>query len=233
MEKLLDQPLSKIVLENFQTAQVFESNGLDFCCGGKQTLRTACAAKGIEAGPVLNELKVVLRSTDPLANFQHLSLATLTDYIIESHHAYVRKNIPLILGYLLKIATKHGDRFPYMKKVFLLFIEVRTELQTHMQKEEEIVFPLIRSLERHDESAKAPDLDESVALLENEHEAAGTLMQKIRDLTGNYEAPEGACTTFKLALNALKAFEVDLHTHVHLENNILFPKAKKMYLRVI
>lgn len=225
MDNLLDQPLSKIVLENFQTAQVLENNGLDFCCGGKQTLRTACAAKGIEVAPVLNELNDILSTNDPSANFQHLSLTTLTDYIVESHHAYVRKNIPLILGYLLKIATKHGDRFPHMKKVFLLFIEVRTEMQTHMQKEEEVVFPIIRRLDRHDESNNVPNLNERVALLENEHENAGALMQKIRQLTNNYESPDGACTTFKLALNALKAFEADLHKHVHLENNILFPKA--------
>jgi regulator of cell morphogenesis and NO signaling len=229
MYNLLDRPLSQIVLENFQTAEILENHGLDFCCKGKRTLRAACADKGIRAETIMAQLKLILAENHDFANFQDLSLSTLADYIVETHHAYVRRNLPLISGYLFKIATKHGDKFPYMKRVFVLFTQVRTELESHLSKEEEVVFPAIKKLEQKGLASAVTYMHEPIRLMEAEHEMAGTLLQKIRELTNNYDMPDGSCTTFRLAINALKDFESNLHKHVHLENNILFPKAISLF----
>lgn len=229
MYNLLDRPLSQIVLENFQTAQILENHGLDFCCKGKRTLRAACTEKGITAETVVAQLKNILTENNGFSNFQDLSLSTLANYIVETHHAYVRRNMPLISGYLFKIATKHGDKFPYMKRVFVLFTQVRTELESHLSKEEEVVFPAIKKLEQQRAESAVTYMHEPIRVMEDEHEVAGTLLQKIRELTNNYEMPDGSCTTFRLAINALKDFESNLHQHVHLENNILFPKAISLF----
>jgi regulator of cell morphogenesis and NO signaling len=229
MYNLLDRPLSQIVLENFQTAQILENHGLDFCCKGKRTLRAACTEKGITAETVVAQLNNILTENNGFSNFQNLSLSMLADYIVETHHAYVRRNMPLISGYLFKIATKHGDKFPYMKRVFVLFAQVRTELESHLSKEEEVVFPAIKKLEQQGTASAVTYMHEPIRAMEEEHEVAGTLLQKIRELTNNYEMPDGSCTTFRLAINALKDFESNLHHHVHLENNILFPKAISLF----
>jgi regulator of cell morphogenesis and NO signaling len=138
--------------------------------------------------------------------------------------------MPQIYGHLNKVAIKHGDRFPYMKEVLGLFAELRREMTDHMEAEETILFPRIKGIENlpatnHEVSALIPTLEEMVGTMETEHDRAGQIMFKIRLLTNNYVAPQDACTSFKVSLTELKEFEEDLHQHVHLENNILFPGA--------
>lgn len=230
MQTLINKPLSAIVTENHETAQVFNKYGLDFCCNGKRTLNAACEKKDLLIEDVIQELDAVLSKPAADSPVDHLSLTGLTEYITSKHHTYFRKNIPLILNYLLKVATRHGDRYPYMKRVFILFTQMRTELEFHLDKEEQVVFRKIRAVEQQPLAETHADYFQSaILLMEGEHEIAGTLMSKIRELTNNYEAPEDACTTFTLALNSLKAFEADLHQHVHLENNILFPRALALF----
>ena len=138
--------------------------------------------------------------------------------------------MPQIFNYTLKIATKHGETFPFMKEVHLLFSQLKEEMDQHMLKEERILFPRIKLLELNiSENTNAAYLKAPIDMMEEEHDKAGTIMQKIRELTDNYNAPEQACTTFRMTLDALKAFEGDLHQHVHLENNILFPKAIQLF----
>ena len=134
--------------------------------------------------------------------------------------------MPPIQMYVLKVATKHGQRFPFMHEVYDLFTELAEEMTLHMAKEEKILFPRIKLLELNAAKDANPEfISAPVEVMEHEHDQAGTIMEKIRVLTNNYLAPEDACTTFRLALASLQAFESDLHRHVHLENNILFPKA--------
>jgi regulator of cell morphogenesis and NO signaling len=142
--------------------------------------------------------------------------------------------MPAILGYLQKIASKHGDRHPEMVKVLQLFTAVKEEMDMHMQKEELVLFPRIRETERmvlngHTVATQNSYLLSPIHLMEQEHDHAGTMLAEIGELTAGYTPPADACTTFRLCLAALKAFELDLHQHVHLENNILFPKAAQLY----
>lgn len=220
------KPLSAIVNENYQAAQVLEKYGLDFCCNGKRTLEKACENKSQLIDLIVAELNEVLSKPAPPSRFDDMTLTELTEYIVRRHHTYVRQNMPVIISYLLKVATKHGDAYPFIKRVFVLFSQIRTELDFHLDKEEKVVFEKIRELDQNPLTSNHPDyFDSAILLMEGEHEVAGALMAKIRELTNNYKAPEKACTTFQLALNALRDFEADLHQHVHLENNVLFPKA--------
>ena len=226
MTELMNQTLSQIVTENYQAAQVFEKYGLDFCCKGKRPLTDACKEKSLPVENVVKDLTQALNSADNQKEFKEISLTELAEYIVRVHHNYVKQSMAPILMYVLKVATKHGSRFPYMHEVYDLFLEIEEEMTSHMAKEEKILFPRIKLLELNAAQENTPGyISAPVEVMETEHEHAGDTMEKIRVLTNNYQAPEDACTTFRLALASLQAFESDLHHHVHLENNILFPKA--------
>jgi regulator of cell morphogenesis and NO signaling len=226
MTELLNKTLSQIVTENYQAAHVFEKYGLDFCCKGKRALSVACNENGLVPENILTELETVLRSSTTAFDYGKMSLTELAEYIIRVHHDYVKIHLPQTIQYVERVATKHGDRFPYMVEVLKLFRELETELMHHMKKEEKILFPRVKLLELNAVTEITEGyLSAPIEVMEHEHDAAGTIMHQIRVLTNDYRAPEDACTTFRLALASLQAFEADLHHHVHLENNILFPKA--------
>ena len=229
MNELLNKTISQIVTDYHQTAPVFEKFGIDFCCKGKRPLTDACTERALNKEEVLAELNHAIESQASPTDFNSLSLTALADYIVRTHHTYVKFNAPQIFNYVSRVATKHGDRFPFMKEVLQLFAEVQEDMNQHMLKEERILFPRIKALET--EAAVNVSLEYytgPINVMEEEHDRAGELMYKIRELTNNYSVPEGACTTFQLSLASLQAFEADLHQHVHLENNILFPRAIEM-----
>jgi len=219
MNELLNRSLSQIVTDDSKTALVFEKFGLDFCCKGKRSLQRACEEKAIAPENILLELSTIQNGNVLDHNFSGMPLPELTSYIVKVHHRYVKENAPAIEGYLQKVASKHGDRFPFMKDVFVLFKGVSVELDNHMKVEEQVVFPIL-SISGSDDT----NVHEEIYQMVKDHEFVGSSLEKIRALTNNYTAPEQACTTFRLVLNLLQQFEVDLHQHVHLENNILFPK---------
>ena len=228
MTELLNKTLSEIVTSNYQAARVLELHGLDFCCRGKRTLQDACAEKQLPTTSLLTELSHVLNIKDLSSEFQHLSLTELVEYIVRVHHTYVKLNSSHILGYALKVATKHGDRFPYMKDVYMLFAELTEEMAEHMEKEEKVLFPKIKLLELNLPDTKVKFLEAPIQVMEEEHDRAGRIMEQIRTLTNNYSTPEQACITFQVTIDSLKAFATDLHKHVHLENNILFPRTRAL-----
>lgn len=233
MNELLNKTLSQIVTENYQAARVFEKYGLDFCCKGKRPLQEALTEKQIGEELLLTELNEVFTLPNSSLLFNEMSLTELAEYIVRIHHKYVRINMPDILSYVLRVATKHGDRFPYMKEVYILFAELKEEMDQHMLKEEKVLFPRIKLLEIDSSNISNVEfLAGPIDVMEDEHDAAGSIMYQIKELTNNYEAPVGACTTFQLALSSLEAFEHDLHQHVHLENNILFPRAIEVYQKL-
>ena len=230
MQELSNKNLSQIVTDHYQAARVFENYGLDFCCKGKRPLSEACEEKKISIDQILNELNIAFATGDTPAAFNNMSLTELAEYIVRVHHGYVKLNMPQIFNYLDRVASKHGDRFPFMVEVYKLFGELQEELGQHLIKEEKILFPRIKIMELHAADDVSKDFIEApIEVMESEHDHAGAIMAKIRELTSNYTAPDQACTTFRLSLEALKAFEEDLHQHVHLENNILFPKAIKLF----
>ena len=212
---------------------------LDFCCKGKRTLSEACAEMGLPLNVIEKELNHVVNAAEKKhLPFTEMNAEQLISYILIHHHFYVKQSMPGIFFHLQKVALKHGDKFPYMQKVLKLFSVVKDEMTAHMQKEELILFPRIRSTEvlvSKNGPIRIPEsyISMPVNMMEAEHENAGAILYSIRELTNNYTAPHGACTTFKLSLTELKEFEENLHRHVHLENNLLFPMAKKMFHTIV
>ena len=231
MTDITKQTLASIVTGNHQVVPVLEKYNLDFCCKGKRTLAEACEEKGIKIESITEELKKL--TSDPAKQqmpFTEMNAEQLISYILIHHHFYVKQSMPTIFSHLHKVATKHGDRFPYMQKVYDLFVIIMREMTLHMEKEETALFPRIKAAEILFNSGRASEIPYGyiqmpITAMESDHEEAGNILYEIRTLTNNYRPPENACTTFKVTLAELKEFEEDLHRHVHLENNILFPKA--------
>lgn len=236
MSELMNKSLAQIVNSNHRAAAVFEKYHLDFCCKGKRSLQQACTESAVPVETILTELEVTEQnpSDKVIINYMNLSLSQLADTILSTHHTYVKKEMPAIAQYLQKVASKHGVRHPEMRKVFEIFTAVKEEMELHMQKEEGVLFPRIKELEKQLLSGSKIHLNitylkSPISLMEQEHDHAGAAMAEIRKLTGNYTLPDDACTTYRLSFAALEAFELDLHQHVHLENNILFPKAMRLF----
>ncbi len=237
MTELLDQTLASIVTGNHQSAAVFEKYNLDFCCRGKRSLQEACRENKINPASVLLDLEKIYESKDSGGDdFSAMSLQELSTYIVNTHHQYVKREMPVMLAYLQKVSSKHGERHPELLKITALFAAVCDEMEMHMMKEEKILFPRIDEVEKmYRENGSIPVsstfISAPVSIMEQEHDHAGSMLQEIRELTSDYHAPTDACTTYKLCYAALQAFEQDLHRHVHLENNLLFPAAMKLFSR--
>ncbi len=234
MNYLAQQTLASIVTQNHQSVAVLEKHHLDFCCKGKRTLTDACLEKGISIEQLLQELNEATGDAKSTAlPFTDMNGEQLINYILIHHHHYVKEIMPTIAGHLEKVANKHGERFPYMIKVLQIFSAIEEEMTIHMHKEEVILFPRIKEMEQlsllHQKTRLAPGyIKGPVNIMETEHEHAGELLYEIRQLTSNFTPPDEACTTFRVCLEELKAFEIDLHKHVHLENYLLFPLAEKI-----
>jgi regulator of cell morphogenesis and NO signaling len=236
MREILNQTLAQIVTANHEASSVFEKYHLDFCCKGKRSLSEAINEKQLPTEQVVNDLAEVLnKSTNrdaALLNF--ITISQLCDYIVATHHAYVRQSSEQIFLYLEKIASKHGGRHPELLDILALFTELKEEMTEHMFKEENILFPRLKELEKHNAAnlplalPAAGYIEAPIAVMEHEHDSAGSLLEQLRYKTNDYTAPADACTTYRVAFASLQAFEADLHQHVHMENNILFPKAVDM-----
>lgn len=225
MENLKELRLADIVTEFPASAPVLEKYKLDFCCKGKRTLAQACKEQHLP----LEQVETELNELSPVNNlsrsvFQSMTPKQLSDYIVARHHIYVKQSIPVILNHLEKLYDKHSEKYPHVSEVYNLFRKVSSELSSHMQKEELILFPMMDKL---NEISKAQLMD-PIHVMEAEHEEAGDLMAAIRELTNDYLPPVDACTTHKLVLLELRQFEEDLHQHVYLENHLLFPNAVAM-----
>src|SRR5690554_5620356 len=227
--------LSEIVRNNFHAAAVFEKYHLDFCCNGKRTIAEACTEKGINPTNVIKDLNQLnLSNNSGNFNPDQWNLDFLIDYIINNHHTYVYRMLPVLNAHTQKIAAVHGSNHPELKRVAEVFAEVNNEMKHHLMKEERILFPHIKLLVKNNaektmmEKPYFGTIKSPITMMENEHQSAGDEMFEIRKLTNNYTPPEDACNTYRICFQELKEFEEDLHKHVHLENNILFPKAIKM-----
>ncbi len=220
--------IGEIVALDYRAASVFKEAGIDFCCGGKKSIDDACSEKGIDPLELKGKLKELESSPNTTThNFNEWDPGFLCDYIVNTHHKYVLKYLPELVHYTQKIASVHGDRHPELSEVADLFSQINRELLQHMKNEEEVLFPSIKKvLNTGSREAKATIISE-IARLSGEHEFAGGAMDKINVITGNYCVPADGCNTYQVTFNLLQQFEDDLHTHVHLENNILFPKALK------
>jgi regulator of cell morphogenesis and NO signaling len=221
-----------IVAGDYRTAAVFEKHGIDFCCGGSVTLAAACAEKAVDPAALARELEaatsVPARRDQDYANW---TPTRLIDHITAIHHAYLKANTAQNAAYARKIAAVHGDAHPELAQVATVFEKMATELMAHLKREEEVVFPAIKRAEAADRAGSAPEaayaetIARGLETLVREHDEVGAALHEIRDLAMGYGLPADACATYVLTYQRLQAFEADLHKHVHLENNILFPRA--------
>jgi regulator of cell morphogenesis and NO signaling len=227
--------VKEIVAKNFQTAKVFEKYGIDFCCKGNNPLYKAVEEKEINVRELITELQNSSNSDNKThERYDEWKLTFLSKYILNNHNAYVKESIPRIQEHLNIVENKHGKKNPHMIAVSKLFQEISNEMIRHMAKEEKILFPIVKYLEdcrtfnERPKTGGYKTIKNPIKIMEQEHYGAGNILAQIRDLTGNYKLPEDACLTFKLTYIELAEFEKDLHKHVHLENNILFPKLIKL-----
>ncbi|VXD18281.1 iron-sulfur cluster repair di-iron protein [Marinoscillum sp. 108] len=234
MKNLAKSKVGVIVASNFRTSRVFSSHHIDFCCSGGISLEEACTRNNVDLDRVLEELEATFQTPDTM-NYQELDLDKLIDTIVSMHHSYVWATVPALRAYLEKLCTVHGDRHPELHSVNDLFAKGSQALLDHMTKEEQILFPYIKAMVQ----AKAKefplskphfgDIENPIQMMEQEHEEEGFRFRQIAELTGGYECPPDGCQTYKVAYAMLKEFEEDLHKHIHLENNILFPEARKLF----
>lgn len=237
MSEIVNKTLAQIVTDNFRTASVFEKYNLDFCCKGKRSLQQACDEQNLQLDEIVNELSGVAQNGGIPTGipFTKVPLSQLADYIVQTHHSYVKREMPQIHFYLTKIANKHGGRHPELYKILELFSSIKEEMEHHMIKEEQILFPRIKDLEKYANedpgqlNVNVAFIQSPITVMEHEHDHAGHLLSEIRKQTNNFIPPPDACTTYKLAFAALQQFEIDLHQHVHLENNILFPRSLELF----
>lgn len=224
-----------IALSNPAARQVLEDAGLDYCCGGGESLADACSHAGVSPDEILNRLRQNAKNAgaDDI-NWMAAPLSELTRHIRERHHHYVREAIPRTQALAEKVAAKHGTNHSELGDIRNLFAEVGQEMTMHMRKEEQILFPYIDALEQAANSHRAVEppffqtVKNPIYTMMKEHDAAGDLLRQIRNLSADYAVPADACTSYKALYEALREFEADLHQHVHLENNVLFPRAVEM-----
>jgi regulator of cell morphogenesis and NO signaling len=227
--------VNEIALSDPGARRILEDAGVDYCCGGGKSLLDACMRANVPAEVILEQLRQNFKKTETEeSGWKQAPLAELTRHIRDRHHRYVRDVIPRLRGMLAKVREKHGSKHREVGEIEKLFGDVAREMLMHMQKEEQILFPYIDTLERsaHGQDAIEPPFFQTVRnpifSMMKEHDAAGDLVRQIRAASNGYRAPEDACTTFQAAYQELEQFEKDLHLHVHLENNILFPRAVEM-----
>jgi regulator of cell morphogenesis and NO signaling len=229
------QTVREIALENPTSIRVFEAFGIDYCCGGRKPLAEACAAKNVSLDAVIAALENGSASAAHVTkDWKAQSLSALAAHIVNTHHAYVRRELPRLAELAVKVVNRHGDTKPELPQIQAKVAQISEELIEHLAKEEVVLFPYITKLERAKEEGTAKPhgcfgtVASPIAMMTQEHEAAGALLAEIRQLSGGYTPPVGACPTFLAFYSGLHEFEQDLHQHIHLENNILFPRAIAM-----
>lgn len=234
MEIQKNQNIGELVAQDYRAASVFKKYGIDFCCQGNRTIDDASNAKEIDVDIILKDLNEVANanaSNTTGIDFKTWPLDLLADYIEKTHHRYVEDKTPQIIPYLDKICEVHGEKHPELYQIKDLFQKVVENLAQHMKKEELLLFPFIRKMEKAKRSGELlqklnfDSIKNLVNEMEDEHFAEGDRFRDIERLSSNYTPPEDACNTYRVTFAMLKEFEEDLHLHIHLENNILFPKS--------
>jgi len=231
----LESPVGQWVAERPNTSRVFESLRIDYCCGGDTPLAAACEARCVDPQQVLAQLAAVENQPpgegeadgSAAERWIDTSLLQLCDHIEQTHHAYLKTELPRLHEMIAKVLDAHGTNHPEMADVQQAFAALEAELAPHMFKEEHILFPAIRRLE---ESPIAPafpfgTVANPIRIMEHEHDNAGDALDRIHRATNGYAVPEDACNTYRALLDGLGRLELDMHQHVHKENNILFPRA--------
>jgi regulator of cell morphogenesis and NO signaling len=233
MTAIATKTVREVVLENPAATRVFEQLGIDYCCAGHKPLAEACAAANVNLQDVLEKLESPALPSGETADgeWQREPLGRLIEHITSTHHAFVRAESPRLTALAAKVYSVHGANHPELDRVRELWGELAQELSNHLMKEEQVLFPYIVAAEQQlSRGEAAPEscfgtVQNPIRMMMSEHDNAGNAFRELRRLTGNYDLPADACTSYRTLYEALQAFEADLHQHIHLENNILFPRA--------
>jgi len=235
METTKSPSIGSFVANDYRTAAVFQKYGIDFCCKGVKSIEEVCENKKINAGQLLTELAEVTGQPDnQLTDFQSWPLDLLADYIEKKHHRYIEETTPSLKQFLDKLCKVHGSNHPELFEITKEFNVSAEELAAHMKKEEVVLFPYIRQMinsgNNKEQFSKQGfgTVRNPIQMMMQEHDAEGERFRKISELSNNYNPPDDGCTTYRVAFSMLKEFETDLHLHIHLENNILFPGSIEM-----
>ncbi len=228
--------VKEYALEMPGATRIFEKLGIDYCCGGGKSLSDACAKAGVAVDEVLGSLKGIKNSdeTSGSEGWQTASLAELIAHIVEKHHTFTRQELARLDALLAKVCSVHGQNHSELFRIQKQFQELSRDLEPHMLKEERVLFPYIIQMEeaaKNNRTLPAPPFGtvrNPVRVMMAEHDAAGDILRQMRELSSDYTVPEDACISYQTLYDALKALEADLHQHIHLENNILFPRAAEM-----
>ena len=227
----LDKTIGEIVADDFRTAAVFKKYGIDFCCKGNRSIEEATERKKINPEDVYRDLENIGAESNGNIDFNSWPLDLLADYVEKTHHRYIEDKTPALLQFLNKISKVHGERHPELLEVYQLFEESAHDLAAHLKKEELILFPFIKKMihaQRENLPLENPHfgtVENPVTMMKHEHSVEGDRFETIRELTNDYQIPTDACSTYQVTFKMLEEFENDLHKHIHIENNILFPKA--------
>lgn len=230
-EVVVGETVGQIAAKDIRKAEVFKKYGIDFCCGGKKSLKQACEEKGLDASIVEAALENASEAPKVSENYDRWKPDFLADYIYNKHHQYYYDEAPVIGDLLTKVVGHHGEKYPQLQEAYRLFVTLAQELNSHFAKEEKVLFPFIKALVRAKQAGNIEELKNQfsiegpIQMMESDHDAAGEILAELNEVTDNYTAPEGACNSFQFLYRKLKELEEDLHQHIHLENNILFPKA--------
>ena len=232
----LNKTVRDLAVENPAATRVLEKFGIDYCCGGGKSLREACSAANVAPDKLVESLQATDQGKNTNGNKDWKSelLSDLIDHIVEKHHAYTRDELQRLEPLLAKVCSVHGQRHPELTKIKQLFAGLSQELTMHMMKEEQVLFPYISRMEEAvlERRPIMPPMfgtvRNPVQMMMHEHDDAGQALHEMRELSGGYTPPQDACISFQTLYRALDEFERDLHQHIHLENNILFPRAVEM-----
>lgn len=227
-----DTTVRDLASRSLSALRILEAHGIDYCCGGKTSLSEACAKRGLDPDRVLAELEAAEQASQPdEVDWKGQSIATLVDHIVDTHHVYLRRELPQIAARLAKVQNAHGERYPEMLyRLHAVFQGLADELDSHLAKEEQILFPVAKAYEQAaGNKAAAPHacfstVAQPISMMEYEHDSAGDALREIRSLTNDFQPPADACPGFRALFASLAELEKDLHLHIHLENNVLFPR---------
>ena len=233
MEDTMQKTIGQMVAEDYRTAQVFKNHKIDFCCKGNRGLAEVAEKKNLNIDDLIKELSDVQRQeSDDNTDFKSWPLDLLADYIEKKHHRYVEERIPVLKQYLDRLCKVHGNHHPALFRIKEHFDISAGELAMHMKKEELVLFPWIRKMvkaEQRNEYLGEPrfgTVRNPIRTMMQEHDNEGERFRHIAALSNDYTPPGEACSTYRVSFSLLREFEEDLHRHIHLENNILFPKAE-------
>ncbi|MFP4145700.1 MAG: iron-sulfur cluster repair di-iron protein [Phycisphaeraceae bacterium] len=223
--------VGELVAQRPARSRVFEKLGIDYCCGGRKPLAEVCEKKGLDPQTVLTMLEAIDAAGDgEEVDAANMGLAELCDHIVATHHAYLREELPRLDFMTHKVSSVHGDREPRLHELRDAFVAFQEEVTSHLMKEEQILFPIIKQLELGDAGAAGHcgSIANPIAQMEHEHDNAGVGLETMRRVTDDFTPPEWACNTFRALYDALAQLEPDMHRHIHKENNVLFPRAQEL-----